>query len=108
MATLHGMTAYYILQGKATMCHRQRLCTSLQPRQTVLKGIQPNGWPDMQEASAQGHSAIEAAGSTGTELVEMLQMHIKDAMLMMTTKAVGDLVAETQRPRQQNQKCCNQ
>jgi len=58
VATLHGMTAHYILQGKAIMCHRQRLCTSLQPRQAVLlhassmqlKGTQPNGWPDMQEA----------------------------------------------------------
>jgi hypothetical protein len=42
------------------------------------------------------HSAI--AGSTGTNLVEMPQMHSEDAMLMMTTKAVGDLVAETQWP----------
>ena len=54
------------------------------------------------------HSAIEAAGSTGTNLVEMPQMRSEDAVLMMTAKAVGDLVAETQWPRQQNQKWSSQ
>ena len=48
------------------------------------------------------HSAIGAEGSTGRKLAEMLQMHSKDAMLVMDVKAMGD-ACEPQWPKQQNQ-----